>query len=163
MRLWCYEKFLNMLPPGRIPLVPLIQISLKSLMGKGKGRAYERCLLFPFHSVSIPSPQSLWIMTESLSLCWGAVGWRELFYPVELLKRLSWTVELGLSQRPAAARTPHNTHDSLLPECWLDRPDGTNFKALFILCLPWLSAVYSSFCFPSHYSERRDSHIEETA
>ncbi len=92
MHLWCYEEFLNMLPPGRIPLVPLIKISLKSLMGKGKCRAYERCLLFSFHSVSIPSPQSLWIMTEDLSLCWGAVGWRELLYPVELLKRLSFGV-----------------------------------------------------------------------
>ncbi len=62
-------------------------------MGKRKRQSIRTgCLLFPFHSVSIPSPQSLWIMTEGLSLCWGAVGWRELLYPVELLKRLSFWV-----------------------------------------------------------------------
>lgn len=111
MCLWYYEEFLNMLPPGRIPLALLIKISLKSLRGKKEKSIRKGSLLFPFHSVSIPSPQSLWVMTEGWSLCWGWCGWRELLYPVELLKCLSfwafhelWILACHSSQQ---LHTPH--------------------------------------------------------
>lgn len=80
-----------MLPPGRIPLVALIKISLKSLTGKRIRQSIRTGVSFVSFSLGF-NPES----TEPVNNDRGFVsvlgggGWRELLYPVELLKHLSF-------------------------------------------------------------------------